>query len=300
MIALLPSSVLKINNTAVERTNWFGEMKKGISSSRPIRSEALRWIVIRIFQGLEIIHNNSMSSRSKKELFSLTENILSSFPPHIQELLQKEEEERKQENSSNNKNNNVGPTKIIAAPKYLQHEVNMKIISIFPSSTRDILQNEDYLRNYFSPVVAKNNVSSSNNSSSKNSMSSPPELGVDVRWTVQELEEKLVKEVLKMNFEPHQSELYKSIDTWAIIDVELARWRHHNFELSAQQKCEKLWSWCFPSSKSVSLYYVDREMFENDGARKRGMFLKPLWRSQATLFSFGKISDGDMILVVVN
>ena len=187
MIALLPPSVLRINNTSVERTNWFGDMKKGISASRPIRSEALRWIVIRIFQGLELImaknrnqsnnnNNDDNSDTKNNKRCLLSEEFLSGFPQHLQELLKKEEQERELQNHQDATSTTLVAAVVAPTPKFIQHEIKMKVISIFPNSPGELLSDENYLQSFFAPIIL--------NLSQKDKMI--PEMTVDVRWSVQE------------------------------------------------------------------------------------------------------------------
>ena len=145
--ALLPDSIVKINNSSKERqTNWFGTVAESRKSAAgPVRMATIHWLVDKILAKQQKIRQNF--------LFLDDEDLMKLFPMEFKNYFNESLEHNNNQNDDNDDDFHDHEQN----PQFLQHVFNMKICTLFLSSPsyQEVFRNENYLRSYFTSEIQR-------------------------------------------------------------------------------------------------------------------------------------------------
>ena len=302
--AMLPPSVARINNTAVERTNWFGVMTD--TAGRPELRDCRLWTARRIAALLLAASDSSPPSSSG--------DLIASLPVRARALVA--ECARDAEAAAAMEGGAASPPKP-AQPRMLEHTFDVRVVPIFASDATETLS---LIASSFRDVIESALRSSgprrgggaeaaqlSGQGGEQERHSTSTGRGVmqiDVRWSARDLE-LAVADHLGFGREYAPPKTHATPEAWVITEQVLKPWRialkqrEPDAVVAARRaEAERLWRNVFPAG-SLALWIVDAELADVPRAVELELHLKQLLRPATPLHSL-RVSATDVVLAVVN
>jgi hypothetical protein len=184
----------------------------------------------------------------------------------------------------------------VPKPRFLQMLISVNVISL-SMTLADMLQKR-LGDGFYEEVLAHQKAWTGKTVSA----TSVHRANCDVRWTVGELEAFLIKHVGLSNVQ--RSAGARGSDFWSFADLLLRRFISTPADSSVARTNAAVVDRTLPVNAdtlfprgSVVLFHVDCELMENEGARARGMHCKHLVRHEDKLHQF-KCNEGDAFVVV--